>query len=291
DFSALFEKYFSMETKVPQSNSKVYGADAVRDAIYKDQLVNYYQPKVAISTGKIIGVETLVRWQHPEDGLVSPDKFIPLAEAKNLINALTCVVIKSALTQAKIWRKTGLSLLVSVNITMDDLANNSFADFLITETALAGIPPESLILEITESRMIQNLAAVLDAVTRLKMNRFRFSIDDFGTGYTSFEELYDIPFDELKIDRSFIHRAMLNPRLCVIFENMLQLASRLGLDVVAEGVEDIDDWNFLCAANYDLLVQGYFIAHPMPAADVFDWIQNWHSCSHDKFAIKGRQLL
>ncbi|PTN09663.1 EAL domain-containing protein [Nitrosomonas aestuarii] len=87
---------------------------------------------------------------------------------------------------------------------------------------------------------------------------------------------------------SFIHRAMLNPRVCAIFENMLQLSSRLGLDVVAEGVEDIDDWNFLCAAHYELLVQGYFIAHPMPAADVFDWIQNWHSCSHDKFAIKGR---
>ncbi|SFL34136.1 EAL domain, c-di-GMP-specific phosphodiesterase class I (or its enzymatically inactive variant) [Nitrosomonas aestuarii] len=290
DLSTLLKKYTSMETKVPQSISKIYDADAVRDAIYKGQLVNYYQPKVAINKSRTVGVEALVRWQHPEDGLVSPDKFIPVAEANDLINALTRVVIKSALIQAKAWQESGLVLCTSVNITMNDLSNYAFADFLISETAAVGISPESLVLEVTESQMMQNLAAVLDTVVRLKMNRFRFSIDDFGTGYTSFVQLRDIPFDELKIDRSSIHRAMYSPRLCAIFESTLQLCNQLGLDVVAEGVEDIDDWNFLCAANYALSVQGYFIAHPMPAADVFDWIQDWQACAHDRYAIKGRQV-
>ncbi len=253
-----------------------YGAEAVRAAIANGELVNYYQPKVAVSSGAVVGVETLVRWRHPVDGLVYPDQFIGVAEAHDLIGDLTRVVLASALAQARAWLDAGLALRVAVNLSMDNLAALGFADYVAAQAAGAGVAPAEIVLEVTESRLMDDLRAPLEIMTRLRLKRFRLSIDDFGTGHSSLAQLRDLPFDELKIDRGFVHRAHADPTLRAIFESNLNLARQLGIEVVAEGVEDQADWDFLRQAGCDL-AQGYFIARPMPAADLPVWIKTWEA--------------
>ncbi|MBI5109040.1 MAG: EAL domain-containing response regulator [Rhodocyclales bacterium] len=251
-----------------------YGVETLRAAIANGELVNFYQPKVNVGDGRVVGVETLVRWRHPKDGMVYPDQFIGIAEAGGLIDDLTRAVLREALAQARRWRDTGLSLKVAINVSMDNLRSLSFADFVSCEAASAGVSPADIVLEVTESRLMADLRVPLEILTRLRLKRFRLSIDDFGTGHSSLVQLRDIPFDELKIDRSFVHRAYADPTLRAIFEANLTLARQLGIDVVAEGVEDSADWNFLVSTGCDM-TQGYFVARPMPAADLAGWIETW----------------
>jgi EAL domain-containing protein (putative c-di-GMP-specific phosphodiesterase class I) len=252
---------------------KTYSADEVRRAIANRELVNYYQPKVTVATGAVVGVETLVRWRHPQDRLVFPDQFIGVAEAHGLINDLTRLVIGEALGQARRWLNAGLGLHVAVNISMDSLKSLAFPDVVAELAAAAGIPATDVVLEITESRLMTELVPVLDVLTRLRLKRFRLSIDDFGTGHSSLAQLRDIPFGELKMDRGFVHGAHGNEKKRAICEASLGLARQLGIAVVAEGVEDLDDWQFLRGAGCDF-AQGYYIAKPMPGADVEAWMQD-----------------
>ncbi|WP_019938861.1 EAL domain-containing protein [Bordetella sp. FB-8] len=251
-----------------------YRVDEVRAAIQNGELVNYYQPKVALATGRVAGVETLVRWQHPENGIVLPDQFIGIAEEHGLINELTHVVLASALFQAKHWQQTGLALVVAVNISMDDLTFLDFPDFVAQLAASANVAPEHVVLEVTESRLVRDQRVPLDILTRLRLKRFQLSIDDFGTGHSSLAQLRDMPFGELKIDQSFVHGAWKNETLRAMVDASLGLGKQLGMEVVAEGVEDLDDWNFLRRTRCDL-AQGYFIARPMPAADLPVWMESW----------------
>lgn len=251
-----------------------YDVEAVRAAIANGELVNYYQPKVAVADGRVVGVETLVRWRHPVDGMVFPDQFIGVAEASGLIDDLTRVVLSAALDQMRAWRDAGLDLRVAVNVSMDNLSGLGFADFVTAAAVTARVPPAEIVLEVTESRLMADLRVPLEILTRLRLKRFRLSIDDFGTGHSSLAQLRDIPFDELKIDRSFVHGAATNATLCAILESNLNLARHLGIEVVAEGVEDQADWDFLRRSGCDL-AQGYFIARPMPAAEVPGWMETW----------------
>ena len=265
--------------------SKVYGADAVRNAINNSELVNYYQPKVLVTTGRVVGVETLVRWRHPVDGLVFPDQFISVAETNGLIDDLTRVVMTSALAQTKVWQDAGLALRVAINVSMDNLASLGFPDFVAGLTANAGVSPQEVVLEVTESRLMPDLRTPLEILTRLRLKRFRLSIDDFGTGHSSLSQLRDIPFDELKIDRGFVHGACSNERVRAIYNASLSLARQLGMEIVAEGVEDRDDWDYLRQTGCDL-AQGYFIAKPMPAADLPAWMEAWQERLRGEFAAK-----
>lgn len=253
---------------------KTYDAQDVRRAIEQKELLNYYQPKVELATGELRGVETLVRWLHPEDGLVFPDQFIGVAEEHGLIDALTQVVLSGALAQAQRWRADGVPLRVAVNVSMDNLGRLDFADFVASEVARHGLAPSDLILEVTESRLMQDAQNVLDVLTRLRLKRFSLSIDDFGTGHSSLAQLRNIPFDELKIDRSFVHGAGQDNTRSAIFEGSLNIARQLGMKSVAEGVEDAADWAFLQSTGCDL-AQGYFIAQPMPGNDLPAWMDNW----------------
>jgi len=185
----------------------VRGAEDVRGAIEHGELVNHYQPIVSLTSGELTGIEALVRWCNPGEGLVFPDQFIGVAEAHGLIDQLTHAVLAAGLGQANVWRKAGLLPQLSVNVSMENLNSLSFPDTLANLAVSHGIRPESVMLEVTESRLIANLATALDVLSRLRLKRFRLSIDDFGTGHSSFAQLRDIPFDELKIDRSFVHRA------------------------------------------------------------------------------------
>lgn len=255
---------------------KHYGAEEVRRAIAGGEMVNYYQPKVDVVSGALSGVETLVRWQHPDDGLVFPDSFIGVAEDNGLIDDLTRVVLVEALEQSRRWRDEGLMLRVAVNVSMHNLARLEFADFVLGEVVRCGVAAEALILEVTESRLMTNILAPLDILTRLRLKRISLSIDDFGTGHSSLSQLRNIPFDELKIDQSFVHGAGLDKNQRAFFSSSLGIARQLGMKTVAEGVEDRADWDFLRQQGCDL-AQGYFIARPMPAGKLRAWLADWEA--------------
>jgi EAL domain-containing protein (putative c-di-GMP-specific phosphodiesterase class I) len=178
------------------------------------------------------------------------------------------------LRQARLWQDAGLRLHLAVNVSMDNLAALEFPDFVAHEADAAGVAASSLVLEVTESRLMKNPLAALDILTRLRLKRIRLSIDDFGTGHSSLAQLRDIPFDELKVDHGFVHGACKDASLKAIVEASLGMARQLGMQTVAEGVEDQADWDFLHSAGCDL-AQGYFVARPMPAADLPGWIARW----------------
>ncbi len=274
--AALIDKWAPPAQGAIRAAKKVYGANELRAAIANGELINYCQPKVALATGEVIGVETLVRWRHPKDGMVFPDQFIGIAEQYGLIDALTRTVLSGALDQARIWQDAGLSLRVAVNLSMDNLVSLNFLDYIVELTTKAGVPPQQMVLEVTESRLMHDQRVPLEILTRLHLKRFRLSIDDFGTGNSSLAQLRDIPFDELKIDQSFVHGAWANNTQCAMFDASLGLAKQLGMEVVAEGVEDQADWDFVRQRGCDL-AQGYFIAKAMPAEDIPAWLVDWEA--------------
>ncbi|MCW9015121.1 MAG: EAL domain-containing response regulator [Gammaproteobacteria bacterium] len=260
------------------SNNKirrVYAADEIYQAITNKELVNYYQPQMHLATGKITGVESLVRWQHPVDGLIFPDQFIGVAEEFGLIDGLSQQVLSMALADARIWQDEGYKLKLSINVSMDNLAVLDFPELIIKETVKAGFPQENLILEVTESKLMKDPLAVLDILTRLRLKHFGLSIDDFGTGHSSLAQLRDLPFDELKIDRGFVHGLSKDASLNAIFKASIAMAKKLGMKTVAEGVEDMDDLEVLQRSGCDL-VQGYLIAKPMPSESLLAWLKNQH---------------
>jgi EAL domain-containing protein (putative c-di-GMP-specific phosphodiesterase class I)/AmiR/NasT family two-component response regulator len=260
-----------------QSEKKIYSAEEVQSAISNHELINYYQPKVAVATGEVIGVETLVRWHHPADGIILPDRFIGIAEQNGLINDLTYLVLKQALAQAKIWHQSGQALRVAINVSMDNLASLDFQDLVVNLVTENGLSPKKIILEVTESQLMgADTRIPLEILTRLRLKRFHLSIDDFGTGHSSLAQLRDIPFDELKIDQGFVHRAWTDGTLRAIYDASLSMAKQLGMEVVAEGVEDQNDWEFLRQTGCDL-AQGNFISVPMQAADFSRWMEEWQN--------------
>jgi EAL domain-containing protein (putative c-di-GMP-specific phosphodiesterase class I)/DNA-binding NarL/FixJ family response regulator len=270
----ILERHRSLVPAGSGPAKKSYDADAVRAAIADGQLVNYYQPKVATLDGSVVGVEALVRWQHPADGMIYPDQFISIAEVNGLIDDLTRVVLREALRQSRAWSDAGLSLRMAVNVSMDNLNFLAFADIVTAAAQAVGVPPQNLTLEVTESRLMQDLRAPLEILSRLRLKRFRVSIDDFGTGNSSLVQLRNIPCDQLKIDRGFVHGAHSDETRRAIFNASLNLARELGIEVVAEGVEDLDDWEFLRRAHCNL-AQGYFIGRPIPGAELPSWMSAW----------------
>jgi EAL domain-containing protein (putative c-di-GMP-specific phosphodiesterase class I)/CheY-like chemotaxis protein len=259
---------------------RMYGADELARAMARGELVNHYQPKVEFATGRWVGVETLLRWQHPQDGMVFPDQFIGAAEENSgLIDELTRLVLfgpRGALPQARTWQDAGLALQVAVNVSMENLKDWSFPDIVAREARTAGIAPSQLIIEVTETRMMQDPPLALDILTRLRLKRVGVSIDDFGTGHSSLAQLLELPFDELKLDRQFVHGACRDATLRAVLLPCLQMAQQLGIATVAEGVEDADDWHFLRQQGC-LLAQGYFIARPMSPQALAAWAADWEA--------------
>ena len=272
---ALLRKWTPAVANRVLSAHGTYAPEALRLAIANGELVNHYQPMVSLVTGRVVGMETLVRWRHPIDGLVFPDQFIGVAESNGLICDLTRAVSADALTQTRSWREElGLPLQIAINVSMDDLASLDFADYIAGAAGAATVPSHDVTLEVTESQWMQDLRTPLEVLTRLRIKRFRLSIDDFGTGHSSLAQLRDIPFSELKIDRGFVHGAWADETVRAIFDTSVILAKQLNMGVVAEGVEDRADWEFVRRSGCDV-AQGYFIAKPMPAAAVHDWIEEW----------------
>lgn len=251
-------------------------AEELSQAIARNELVNEYQPVVSLADGEMASLEVLVRWQHPIKGWVMPDQFISLAEEEGLIDGLTRWVVGDALRQSKRWREEGVHCVLSVNLSMENLDQLDFTDWLTKALQDSGLQPWDLILEITESRPMRRPKIVLDNLTRLRIKGFKLAVDDFGTGHASLAQVRDIPFDQFKLDRSFVHGVGQDRRIRVMFESALGLAKELGLEITAEGVEDEDDWQFLRQQDCHK-AQGYFIARPMPADQVSGWLTQWRT--------------
>ncbi len=261
---------------------KVYSEEAVSQAIEGEQLTVHYEPQVLVNTGEFTGVEALVRWRHPKDGMVVPQQFVGVAESSGLIHKLTRFVFSRAMSQLAAWREMGLHSKMAVNVSIDALSSLDFADFANEQANTWGVSPKDVTIEVTESRLMQDLRAPLEVLTRLHLMRFQLSIDDFGTGYSSLSQLQDIPFSELKIDRSFVHRGTSDKTVRTMYNTCLGLARQLKMSTVAEGVEDRHDWEFVRASDCEI-AQGYFVGRAMPPEAMPGWAAKWSKRSQAGF--------
>ncbi|MDA1106787.1 MAG: bifunctional diguanylate cyclase/phosphodiesterase [Proteobacteria bacterium] len=244
----------------------------LRQAIGGNGLVLHYQPKVDVKTGHITEVEALVRWEHPQHGLMQPEDFVPLAERTGLVKPLTRWVLNEALHQCAEWKQHGLDLGMCVNLSTHVLSDPELADTVTGLLASHNVAPQQLILEITESMMMADPPRVLQMLSRLASIGVRLSIDDFGTGYSSLSYMSKLPVGEIKIDQSFVIDMINNDSNAKIVRATIDLGHNLGLRVVAEGVETEEILERLKALGCDA-VQGYYICYPLSETYFSSWIK------------------
>ncbi|KZN55493.1 EAL domain-containing response regulator [Pseudoalteromonas luteoviolacea] len=264
------------EEKVPVFNpiTKDICLEELKEAIAHDEIIPFYQPQLDFSTGQLKSIEVLARWAHPRRGIIGPASFITMAEETGMIDAITRSIFRQALKQFKeLSNIYGDKLNLSINLSTDSLCAIDLPEQIEDLANIHGIPCNNITLELTESRLIQNLVSTLDVLLRLRLKGFGLSIDDFGTGYSSLEQLKKIPFTELKIDRQFISDATNNKTSKAIIESSVSLAKTLSMHIVAEGVETQADWDLARDLKCDL-AQGYFISKPLPFKDFVHWLNN-----------------
>ena len=239
----------------------------VRQALDDGSVIAHFQPKVEVDTGRIVGAEALVRWNHPELGLVLPDAFLSIVEKAGLMRVLTIRVLRLAVAQAAEWHRAGTPIDVAVNIDMRALIDPTFVSVVESVLDEAGVPAELLTLEITETSLMADPTRAREVAEQLAALGVRLSIDDFGTGYSSLGYLTALPLSELKIDRSFVHRMVDSPTDMTIVQTILDLGARLGLSVVAEGIEGAQTRELVQGLGCRL-AQGYELGGPAPAAEL-----------------------
>jgi diguanylate cyclase (GGDEF)-like protein len=243
----------------------------LRRALETDELELHFQPKADLATGRVVGVEALVRWRHPERGLIAPDEFIPLAERSGLIAPLTAWVVDAAVRQTASWRARGWELGLAVNVTVKDLCGDQLVAVIAQALARYGVPASSLQLEVTEGSLFADSARARLTLKRLEALGVSLSLDDFGTGWSSLVQLRQLPVSEIKVDRSFVARMVEDPRDEAIVRSVVDLARGLGMRVVAEGVEDHATWEQLDRMGCDL-AQGWWLSRALPADDLTRWL-------------------
>lgn len=258
------------------SEVQTVSVDALTEALDKDQITLAYQPKVTCISGTLSGFEALARWQHPQQGFIAPDVFIPVAEQEGLINRLTIQVFKQALPFLKHWQQTinsSWKLKLSVNISAVSLTDEALFTEIEQLCQQYQIAPEQLILELTETAAMGDPVKSLDILTRLRMRGFRLSIDDFGTGFSSMLALVRMPFSEVKIDKSFVMTAASSRESRQVIKATIDLAHSLDMSVAAEGIETPESLQQLQEMGCDQ-AQGYFIGRPMAEEQIGEWIDN-----------------
>jgi EAL domain-containing protein (putative c-di-GMP-specific phosphodiesterase class I) len=223
-----------------------------------------------------MGAEALARWRHPQKGVLAPYAFIGAMENNDLIDPLTWAILEKSATMCRDWLANGLQATVSVNLSLKSLSDPGLAERITGMVAAQKLAAKHVVLEITESAAMTDVAKALENLTRLRMKGFALSIDDYGTGYSSMQQLSRIPFTELKIDQSFVMSALDREASKVILSSSLDMAKKLKLKSVAEGVETRAHWNLLRDLRCDI-AQGYFIAKPMEAAAFQDWALHWRA--------------
>lgn len=241
-------------------------------AIGAGELEVFYQPLVNITDGGLDSVEALVRWRHPEHGLLLPHQFIPLAERYALIDGVTDEVLDRSLAQLAAWGQSGVTTPVSINVSALSLKSLDLPDRIAGVAARHEIGLPQITIEVTESWFIADTITALDILTRLRIKGFGLAIDDFGTGYATLSRLKQIPFNKLKIDQTFIKGARRSPEARLIAHSSVSLGQRLDMQVVAEGIENGEDWKLANELACDV-AQGFYIAEPMTGSDLLTWIQ------------------
>jgi EAL domain-containing protein (putative c-di-GMP-specific phosphodiesterase class I) len=254
-------------------------AECLATALRAGELEIAYQPKINLRSGDMVAVEALARWRHPRLGAVPPSEFIPLAEKRGLIDPLTRWMIGKAADDWNAWRKVGLEANLAVNISALSLGERDFPDIVARLCRDHGLPCGALTIELTEGATL-GVIELLDALTRFRIKGMNLSLDDFGTGYSSLSQLRQLPFSELKIDRSFVTHADTSRDCRVIVKAVIDLAHNLDLAVVAEGVETKAVEELLIASGCDM-AQGYHFAKPMSAADLVAWARLRAPVTHE----------
>ena len=273
---ALIDKYKPPQRKAaPRPTAAPMPLDEIRRGLHAKEFEPFFQPKVSLVDGSVVGAEALARWRHPEKGVLAPYAFITLMENNGLIDQLTWTILEKSAAMCREWRDTGLQAKVSVNLSLASLSDPGLAERITARVSAQKLEPKDMVLEITESAAMTDLAKALENLTRLRMKGFTLSIDDYGTGYSSMQQLSRIPFSELKIDQSFVYDALEKESAKVILSSSLDMAKNLKLKSVAEGVETRAHWNLLRSLKCDI-AQGYFVAKPMEAAAFRDWVLQWH---------------
>lgn len=267
----------SMLDQLAGSVKTVMSAD-VAHAIALGQMILYYQPVIEIATRRVKGSEALVRWQHPTRGLLPPGEFLNEVVQEGLMQPLTDHVMATAVAQAAVWHKAGEDMTVSINITASSLLELSLPDRLADMCKQHGLPPQNLVLEVTETEAMRDVTRTMDVLLRMRIRDIGVSIDDFGTGHSSLRELQRMPFSEMKIDKSFVLDMASNKDCAVIVNSIIDLGHNLGLKVIAEGVEDIHTWRLLAERKCDY-AQGFYMAKPMPAEEFLRWLANWRAAT------------
>jgi EAL domain-containing protein (putative c-di-GMP-specific phosphodiesterase class I) len=248
--------------------------EEIWNAMAQDQFLAHFQPKVALHGMELIGVEALIRWQHTEHGLLSAGSFLPLIADNYLFDDLTAIMLEKAVGQCRKWRRHGLDLQVSVNLSPVLLLSPGLADRIEAKIIEHGIEHEKLIIEVPEAALAHDIRVALDSLLQLRIRGFGLAIDDFGTGQCTREQLERIPATELKIDHKMLVGAARQAQVRAMLKKGLDMARELNLKAVAEGVESQEEWDLVNELGCDM-AQGYFIARPMPAEDIVAWQQTW----------------
>ena len=270
----LIAKFAPPKPRAPRAAPPPIPLDEMRRGLKAAEFEPFFQPKVSLVDGAVVGAEALARWRHPQKGLVAPYAFIPAMENAGLIDELTWVILEKSAARCREWVRRGQALTVSVNLSLKSLEEPGLAERITERVAAQQLDPKHMVLEITESAAMTDVGKALENLTRLRMKRFALSIDDYGTGYSSMQQLTRIAFTELKIDQFFVRNAAKQESSRIILESSLRMAKKLGIVAVAEGVETQSEWDLLRGLGCDL-AQGYFIAPPMEAGVYLEWVRDW----------------
>jgi len=246
-------------------------AHDVLGGIAAGQIEPFFQAVVELGSGKVIGAEALARWRHPARGILGPDVFLPPLARAGYLDELSWIMLSMSAMEAGLWRRADLKLTVSVNVSATSLADPGYADAVTQIVTGHGLDPSEMILELTETEAILNIAAALENLTRLRIKGFGLAIDDYGVGYSSMQALSRMPFTEIKIDRSFVSAAAGDPKYRLMIEHTVAVAHQLGLKTVAEGVETRAECELLASLGCDR-VQGYLVSKPVEGSGFLRWM-------------------
>ena len=271
---AVLGKYEEHQGEVGEDEIVEISADEIRAALAAGEVQPWFQPQVEFGNGKVIGVEALARWCRRDGRVVPPRHFVPVAERSGLADALTETMLVEACRWKRRWDQAGMRLRLSVNVSPATLHDPAAADHYQRLVQELGVDPSEVVLEITESLVMADAARGLGVLARLRLKGFGLSIDDFGTGYSSLAQLSQVPFTELKIDQGFVVGVHAQPRKRAVVEASLDLARKLGLETVAEGVETTEDWQVLAGLGCDA-AQGYLISPAVPGEELVATIGRW----------------
>jgi EAL domain-containing protein (putative c-di-GMP-specific phosphodiesterase class I) len=248
--------------------------EEIWNGIALDQFVPHFQPKVVLRGMKLVGVEALMRWDHPEHGLLTAGAFLHLIADNFLFDDLTAIMLEKAISQCRKWRKHGIDVEVSVNLSPDMLLDPGLADRIEAKIIDHGVEHEKLIIEVSEAAIAHDIRDALDNLAQLRMRGFGLAIDDYGTGYCPREQLERVPATELKIDRKMLAGAARRAPLRAALKAGLEVARDLKLKSVAEGVETAEEWELVNELGCDM-AQGYLIARPMAGDELVAWNEGW----------------